>query len=114
MSAEQFVEKWQRISVKERSAAQTHFNELCDLLAVDKPLDVDPEGEFCSACSPRTPACCPTASSLRSSRAPATIRNGRSSIYRCYSRPCHQVVRCCCRTCRTSTAGYSKAERRWS
>jgi hypothetical protein len=46
MTPEQFVDKWQRTEVKERTAAQTHFNELCDLLGVSKPLDVDPTGDF--------------------------------------------------------------------
>jgi type II restriction/modification system DNA methylase subunit YeeA len=46
MTFSEFVEKWRNVSVTERSAAQTHFNELCELLGVDKPLDVDPEGTF--------------------------------------------------------------------
>jgi hypothetical protein len=46
MTPTDFVEKWRSISVTERSGAQTHFNELCDLLGVEKPLDVDPSGEF--------------------------------------------------------------------
>ena len=46
MTPEEFVAKWKRIGVKESASAQTHFNELCELLGVDKPLDVDPDGEF--------------------------------------------------------------------
>ena len=46
MTPEQFVAKWQKTEVKERTAAQTHFNELCDLLGVPKPLDVDHTGDF--------------------------------------------------------------------
>jgi hypothetical protein len=46
MTPEQFVTKWQKTEVKERTAAQTHFNELCDLLGVAKPLDVDHTGDF--------------------------------------------------------------------
>lgn len=46
MTPEQFVSKWQRIEAKERTIAQTHFNELCDLLGVSKPLDVDARGDF--------------------------------------------------------------------
>jgi type II restriction/modification system DNA methylase subunit YeeA len=46
MTPEQFVNKWQRIEAKERTIAQTHFNELCDLLGVPKPLDVDHTGDF--------------------------------------------------------------------
>ncbi len=32
MTPEGFVSKWQRIEAKERTIAQTHFNELCDML----------------------------------------------------------------------------------
>ena len=46
MTPEAFVSKWQRIEAKERTIAQTHFNELCDLLGVPKPLDVDAKGDF--------------------------------------------------------------------
>jgi N-6 DNA Methylase len=46
MTPEAFVTKWQRIEAKERTIAQTHFNELCDLLGVPKPLDVDAKGDF--------------------------------------------------------------------
>ena len=46
MTPEEFVAKWKRVGVKESASAQTHFNELCELLGVDKPLDADPKGEF--------------------------------------------------------------------
>jgi hypothetical protein len=46
MTPRAFAEKWQRIEAKERTIAQTHFNELCDLLGVPKPLDVDAKGDF--------------------------------------------------------------------
>jgi hypothetical protein len=41
-----FITKWQNINLKESAAAKIHFNELCELLEVDKPLDVDPDGMF--------------------------------------------------------------------
>ena len=41
-----FVEKWKRVGVKESASSQIHFDELCKLLGVDKPLDVDPDGDF--------------------------------------------------------------------
>lgn len=41
-----FVEKWENIDLKEISAAQSHFNELCDLVNHKKPVDADPSGEF--------------------------------------------------------------------
>lgn len=46
MTPEEFVAKWKRVGVKESASSQTHFNELCELLGVDKPLDIDPKGEF--------------------------------------------------------------------
>ena len=46
MTPEQFVAKWQKIEAKETAVSQTHFNELCELLGVEKPLDVDPTGAF--------------------------------------------------------------------
>jgi hypothetical protein len=40
-----FQRKWIDASrQKERSAYVTHFNDLCDLLNVPKPLDADPTG----------------------------------------------------------------------
>ena len=44
MSIDAFVEKWRRVSAGETQAAQSHFNDLCDVLGVPKPLDADPEG----------------------------------------------------------------------
>ena len=46
MTPEEFVAKWREVSVKESAAAHTHFEDLCDLLGVDKPLDVDPAGDW--------------------------------------------------------------------
>lgn len=46
MSPREFVEKWQSITLTERASAQSHFNDLCDLLGEPKPHDVDPTGEF--------------------------------------------------------------------
>ena len=46
LTVDAFITKWQRIQTKERTASQTHFNDLCDLLGVAKPLDVDPDGTF--------------------------------------------------------------------
>ena len=40
MTAEQFVAKWQKIDAKERTASQSHFNELCALLGVKSPSDM--------------------------------------------------------------------------
>lgn len=45
MKPEQFIEKWKASTRTERSASQEHFLDLCELLEVPKPADVDPHGE---------------------------------------------------------------------
>jgi len=42
----EFVEKWRRVELTERSASQQHFLDLCDLLDHAKPAEIDPKGEF--------------------------------------------------------------------
>lgn len=44
LSPDAFVKKYAALKANERSAAQTHFNDLCELLGVPKPLDYDPAG----------------------------------------------------------------------
>ena len=39
-----FIEKWRKSTRTEKSAAQEHFLDLCELLDVEKPADVDPDG----------------------------------------------------------------------
>ncbi|MGJ3232464.1 MAG: class I SAM-dependent DNA methyltransferase [Oceanicaulis sp.] len=46
MTPERFIEIWGRSELKERSAAQSHFNDLCDLLGEPRPHEADPKGEF--------------------------------------------------------------------
>jgi type II restriction/modification system DNA methylase subunit YeeA len=46
MTPEQFIAKWQSTDLKERAAAQSHFNDLCELLDEPKPTDADPKGEW--------------------------------------------------------------------
>ena len=46
MTPETFIKKWQASTLKERSASQSHFNDLCDVLGVEKPTDVDQKGEW--------------------------------------------------------------------
>jgi len=46
MTPEQFIAKWQAADLKERAAAQSHFNDLCELLDEPKPTDADPKGEW--------------------------------------------------------------------
>lgn len=45
MTPQEFIRKWSANARTERAASQSHFNDLCDLLGVAKPLDVDPTGE---------------------------------------------------------------------
>jgi len=45
MNPDQFIDKWRASTLKERSASQSHFNDLCKLLGVDNPTDADPKGE---------------------------------------------------------------------
>ena len=41
-----FIRKWRAVELKERSAAQEHFIDLCRVLGEPTPADVDPTGEF--------------------------------------------------------------------
>jgi len=45
MTPREFIEKWQEAELKERSAAQEHFIDLCHLLDEPTPADVDKTGE---------------------------------------------------------------------
>jgi len=48
MTPEAFIKKWQCSELKERSASQSHFNDLCALLGERNPTDADQSGEwFC-------------------------------------------------------------------
>jgi len=40
-------------TLRERSASQSHFNDLCELLEVPKPTDVDPDGSWFTFDVPR-------------------------------------------------------------
>jgi hypothetical protein len=46
MTPPQFIAKWQKANLSERSAAQQHFLDLCDLLGQPKPAAADPEGTW--------------------------------------------------------------------
>jgi hypothetical protein len=46
MTPQEFVAKWKRANLSERSAYQQHFLDLCDVLGQDKPAAADPEGAF--------------------------------------------------------------------
>lgn len=42
-TAAEFVKKWRRIELKERSAAQAHFRDLCHVLGQPTPEEDDPK-----------------------------------------------------------------------
>ena len=42
----EFQRKWIASELKERSASQSHFNDICAVLGVPTPTDADPTGEF--------------------------------------------------------------------
>jgi hypothetical protein len=46
VTPDQFISKWKAADLKERAAAQSHFNDLCELLDEAKPTDADPKGEW--------------------------------------------------------------------
>ncbi len=46
MTPQEFIAKWKRASLSERSAYQQHFLDLCDVLGQPKPGAADPEGAW--------------------------------------------------------------------
>lgn len=46
MSPHDFLAKWRTVELKERSASQSHFNDLCALLGVLDPVSADPPGDW--------------------------------------------------------------------
>ncbi|MCU0785779.1 MAG: class I SAM-dependent DNA methyltransferase [Verrucomicrobia bacterium] len=46
MTAEAFIAKWRQVDLTERSAAQAHFLDLCELVGHPKPQAADPKGEW--------------------------------------------------------------------
>lgn len=46
MTPSDFLTKWRANELKERSASQSHFNDLCALLGVPDPVSADPKGEW--------------------------------------------------------------------
>ena len=48
MTPAEFKKKWAKVTAKETSAYQSHFDDLCRVLGIAPPLEADPEGEtFC-------------------------------------------------------------------
>ena len=46
MTPGEFIDKWRASELKERSASQSHFIDLCRLLGEPTPTDADPAGEW--------------------------------------------------------------------
>jgi hypothetical protein len=46
LSPQEFVDKWRKAELKERSAAQEHFIDLCRMLGHPTPAEADPEGKW--------------------------------------------------------------------
>jgi type II restriction/modification system DNA methylase subunit YeeA len=46
MTPQEFIIKWKAVELKERSASQSHFNDLCLLLGVVDPITADPKGAW--------------------------------------------------------------------
>src|SRR5713101_7378484 len=46
MTPQEFIAKWKRANLSERSAAQQHFLDLCELLGQPKPAAADPDGAW--------------------------------------------------------------------
>lgn len=46
MIPQDFISKWRNTELKERSASQSHFNDLCRLLGIDEPTTADAKGEW--------------------------------------------------------------------
>jgi type II restriction/modification system DNA methylase subunit YeeA len=46
MTPQEFIAKWRRSNLRERSACQQHFCDLCDMLGQPKPAEADPEGTW--------------------------------------------------------------------
>ncbi|MEW6211329.1 MAG: DNA methyltransferase, partial [Acidobacteriota bacterium] len=46
MTISEFITKWRRVQLTERSASQQHFLDLCEAMDHPRPADVDPVGEW--------------------------------------------------------------------
>ena len=46
MPPQEFLSKWRNVNLKERTASQSHFNDLCRLLEVEEPIAADRLGEW--------------------------------------------------------------------
>src|SRR5690349_2108029 len=42
----EFIARWEKVKLPEKAAAQSHFNDLCDMIGHEKPVVADPAGEW--------------------------------------------------------------------
>ena len=47
LSPQEIVHKWRDVTLKERSAAQEHFIDMCRLVGYGTPAKADPRGHDC-------------------------------------------------------------------
>tara|TARA_E500000318_G_scaffold32937_3_gene32596 strand:+ start:234 stop:488 length:255 start_codon:yes stop_codon:yes gene_type:complete len=45
MDVQTFIKKWSKSQLSERAASQEHFIDLCHLLGVKTPAEIDPTGD---------------------------------------------------------------------
>ena len=46
MTPAEFIQKWRAVDLKERTASQSHFNDICRLLEIEEPITADPKGDW--------------------------------------------------------------------
>ena len=46
MTPAEFANKWGNVQLGESAAAQSHFNDLCQLIGVETPVEADPKGDW--------------------------------------------------------------------
>lgn len=46
MTPHEFIKKWKPVALTERATAHSHFNDLCELLKHEDPIEADPTGEW--------------------------------------------------------------------
>jgi hypothetical protein len=46
MTPQDFITKWRHVELKERTASQSHFLDLCQLLDISDPVMSDPKGDW--------------------------------------------------------------------
>ena len=46
LTPQEFIDKWKRTQLTERSACQQHFIDLCDVVGHAKPAQLDPTGDW--------------------------------------------------------------------